>query len=56
MTAPERAGPERPGPEYPREWDTEPDDQDEHDAWHPTWVEGCDACVDRAAWLERNRP
>lgn len=31
----------------------EPDPRDEHDAWHPVWVEGCDGCVDRADELER---
>jgi hypothetical protein len=34
---------------------SEPDDYDEdaeHDAWHPHWIEGCDACIDRANQLE----
>lgn len=55
MSAPERPGPERPGPDYPAEWDDEPDEADEadeHDAWHPVWIEGCDACVDRARHLD----
>jgi hypothetical protein len=30
-------------------------EQDEHDQWHPHWVEGCDGCIDRADHLERTR-
>lgn len=55
MIGREGPGPERPGPDYPPEWDTEPDPRDEHDAWHPVWVEGCDGCVDRADELEQQR-
>jgi hypothetical protein len=56
MSPREGRGPERPGPDYPPEWDTEPidepDPRDEHDQWHPVWVEGCDGCIDRADYLE----
>jgi len=34
---------------------SEYDERDEHDEWHPVWVEGCDGCVDRADYLERTR-
>lgn len=51
MTAPERPGPER-GPTTPPEHDHEPDERDEHDQWHPHYIEGCDACEDRAVELE----
>jgi hypothetical protein len=57
VDGPERRGPERPGPDYPAEWDDEPLDDglvsvEAHDDEHPVWVEGCDACVDRASWIE----
>jgi hypothetical protein len=48
MTAPEWLNPDGVDP-------SEPDDYDEdaeHDAWHPHWIEGCDACIDRADRLE----
>lgn len=31
------------------------DPRDEHDQFHPVWIEGCDGCVDRAEWLEQQR-
>jgi hypothetical protein len=46
-------GPERDCPVH-GELDDGPDPRDEHDAWHPVWVEGCDGCVDRADELERS--
>jgi hypothetical protein len=39
----------------PEPLDDGPDPRDEHDAWHPWWIEGCDGCVDRAAELEQAR-
>ena len=60
MIGREGPGPERPGPDYPPEWDAEPiddgpDPRDEHDTWHPVWVEGCDGCIDRADEREQQR-
>lgn len=31
------------------------DDDEEHDRFHPSWIEGCVGCIDRACWIEANR-
>ncbi len=37
------------------EWDPDPDGEYRDEVVHPTWVEGCADCVDRADRLEQER-